>query len=77
MRSPREARLGPQTRERRQAGPPAALDENVENPLDESENSRRTPQEEAFAVRWLIERHGLRTCVARVLAAELGLGGAP
>jgi hypothetical protein len=47
-------RLGsPESKERRPAGTQAALDENVENPLDDQNNTRSRQREQPYPVRWL------------------------
>jgi hypothetical protein len=62
----------PEGKERRPAGTQAALDENVENPLDEDVGSRNRLREQSYPVRWL-RAHG---ALALIIAAEFGWGGA-
>jgi hypothetical protein len=63
--------------ERRPAGTQAAPDENIEKPLDGNDNTKTSPQGEAYLVRWLRTRYPVSAAIAGIIAAELGLGGAP
>ena len=73
---PRQRPGTPRKEERRLTGPQAALDENVENPLDEDNDTRSRVQEQSYPVRWLRAHYALSGSLAAIIAAELRLGGA-
>jgi hypothetical protein len=66
----------PQNKERRLTGPQAALDENVENPLDEEDVTRNRPREQSYPVRWLRAHYAVSGALAAIIAGEIGWGGA-
>jgi hypothetical protein len=71
-------RVGPsKTDERRQAGTLATLEENIDHPIDEADGTGPRPQAQPYQVRWLMSRHLVSAPIAAVIAAELGMGGAP
>jgi len=61
--------------ERRQAGTLATLDRNIEKPFDETEDTGKHPQRQAYPVRWLKRWYGLSQNFAVLLAAEFRWGG--
>ena len=66
----------PENKERRPAGTQAALDENVENPLDDDNGTRGRLREQSYPVRWLRAHYAVSGSLAAIIAAELRLGGA-
>jgi hypothetical protein len=65
----------PKKGERRQAGTPATLDRNIEKAFDETEDTGKHPQRQAYPVRWLKRWYGLSQNFAVLLAAEFRWGG--
>jgi hypothetical protein len=65
----------PQNKERRPAGTQAALDENVENPLDDDNGTRSCQREQPYPVRWLRAHYAVSGSLAAIIAAEFGWGG--
>jgi hypothetical protein len=65
-----------QNKERCLAGTQAALEENVENPLDEDVGSRNRLREQSYPVRWLRALYAVSGALAAIIAAEFGWGGA-
>jgi hypothetical protein len=64
----------PENEERRPAGTQAALDENVENPLDEDVGRRNSLREQSYPVRWLRAPSAVSGALAVIIAAEFGWG---
>jgi hypothetical protein len=69
---PRHRARSPKNKERRQAGPRAAL---VETPLDESDSTRNRGREQSYPVRWLRTHYAVSGAFAAVIAGEFGWGG--
>ena len=72
--SPQDGRT-PKEEERRQAGTPATLEGNIENAIDEKENTVNRPQAQGYAARWLTSHYGIRANIAAIIANELGMEG--
>jgi hypothetical protein len=66
----------PENKERRPAGTQAALDENVENPLDDDDGTRNRLREQTYPVRWLRAHYAVSGALAAIIAGEIGWGGA-
>lgn len=66
----------PKIEERRQAGTPATLEGNIDNPIDENQNTVNEPQTQDHAVRWLVAHYPISENVAAIIANELGMEGA-
>jgi hypothetical protein len=71
---PRHRAGFPESKERRPAGTQAALDENVDNPLDEDVGSRNRLREQSYPVRWLRGHYAVSGAFAAIIAAKLGMG---
>jgi hypothetical protein len=56
--------------ERRQAGPPATLDQGIEKAFDITENTRKDRQRQAYPIRVLKRRYALSGSYAAIVAAE-------
>jgi hypothetical protein len=65
----------PNNEERRQAGPPATLDQNIEQAFDVAQGSCKHLERQADPIRWLKQRYGLSRNYAAVVAAEFRWGG--
>lgn len=63
-------------KERRQAGTPATLEENLEKTLNAGDSTGRSSKQQAYPVRWLTRRYGLSSNYAAIVATELCWGGA-
>jgi hypothetical protein len=66
----------PTTEERRQAGPPATLDQNIEQAFDGTEDIDKNLQQQAYPIRLLKRRYGLSHNYAAFVAAEFRWEGA-
>lgn len=62
--------------ERRQAGTPAALEENIDNAIEGRNGTGGQQRAQAYPIRWLVSHHAISPAFAAVIAAELGMGGA-
>ena len=63
----------PQKEERQQAGTPPALEGNIDNAIDKKHDTFNEPRAQAYAIRWLMSRHGIPVAIAAVIASELGM----
>jgi hypothetical protein len=72
--APQNRAVTPSNDERRQAGTPATLDRNIEKAFDETEDTGKHPQWQAYPARWLKWWYGLSQNFAVLLAAELRWG---
>jgi hypothetical protein len=66
----------PQNEERRQAGPPATLDQNIEQAFDVTEGTGKSLRRQAYPIRLLKRRYGLSHNYAAFVAAEFRWEGA-
>jgi hypothetical protein len=62
--------------ERRQAGTPATLEGNIDNAIDENQNTVNGAQAQGHAIRWLVAHYPISANVAAIIANELGMEGA-
>jgi hypothetical protein len=63
----------PNKEERRQAGPQATLEGNIDNAIDETNSTVNGRHAQGFAVRWLISRYPISAAFAAIIANELGM----
>jgi hypothetical protein len=66
----------PEKAERRQAGTPATLVGNIDNAIDEIDDSVKRRLEQSYPVRLLKQRYGLSRNYAAFIAAEFRWGDA-
>lgn len=61
--------------ERRQAGPLATLEENIDKSIDKGKDIAAGQQVQPYHIRWLVSHHAVSVAVAAVIAAEQRMGG--
>jgi hypothetical protein len=66
----------PKNEERRQAGTPATLEGDIDNAIDEKQNTVNRTVAQGHAIRWLVSHYPISANVAAIIANELGMGGA-
>lgn len=74
--APQHRRETPKTEERRQAGTPATLEGNIDNAIDENQNTVDEIQAQGHAIRWLVAHYSISANVAAIIANELGMEAA-
>jgi|HubBroStandDraft_6_1064221.scaffolds.fasta_scaffold345511_1 hypothetical protein len=73
--APQNRAGAPSNEERRQAGTLATLDRSIEKAFDETEDTDKRPQQQAYPIRLLKQRYGLSQKFAVLLTAEFRWGG--